>query len=144
MKRAETHENDALIIVRLRVRFLAATHLYGCVCVRLRPCAFVSVRAYSFASARIRSRPCVFVHVRACTFVCVFFVHIIKRPDASRRIVSAESGRVFGSRTFEMYYMRFIELYCVFHCFSSFMPIMVGMFIIPGFPSKLSNQVHAQ
>ena len=112
MKRVETHENDALIIVRLCIRFLAATRLYGCVCVRLRPCAFVCVRAYSFVSVRIRSRPCVsfasvHIHLRPCVRVRLRFFRA-KRPDASRCIVSAESGRVFGSRTFEMYY-RFLR-----------------------------------
>ena len=43
------------------------------------------------------------VHARTRTdaFVCV---HIIKGPDMSARIISDASGRVFGSRTFEVYY----------------------------------------
>ena len=32
-------------------------------------------------------------------------VHIIKSPDASARIISDMSGRVFRPRTFEVYYM---------------------------------------
>ena len=79
--------------------------------VRLRPCPYVCVRACTSASVPIRLRPCpyvcvralasAFVRVRASAFVCV---HIIKSPDASARIISNASGRVFRSRTFEVYY----------------------------------------
>ena len=45
--------------------------------------------------------------MRSCVRQRVFAfvrVRIIKRPDASTRMIGTASGRVFSSRTFEMYY----------------------------------------
>ena len=80
--------------------------------IRVRSCMYVCVRAHTCAFVDVRLRPCPYVCVRALAsafvrvcasvFVCV---HIIKSPDASARIISDASGRVFRSRTFEVYYI---------------------------------------
>ena len=59
------------------------------------------VRLRSFASVRLHSCPCLYVRVRESAFVRV---HIIKRPDESGCIDNDASGRVFRSKTFEMYF----------------------------------------
>ena len=61
--------------------------------IRVRSCMYVCVRAHTSAFVPLR--------LRSCVCVCV---HIIKSPDASARIISDASGRVFRSRTFEVYY----------------------------------------
>ena len=61
------------------------THTCAFVHVRLRPCPYDCIRALASA----------FVRVHASAFVCV---HIIKSPDASARIISNASGRVFRSK----------------------------------------------
>ena len=75
--------------------------------VRLRPCPYVCVRACTSASVPICLRLCPCVCIRACVCVCV---HIIKSPDASARIISDASGRVFRSKTFEVYYIQYIHV----------------------------------
>ena len=106
------------ICVHLRLREVS-----GC-CVCVRASAFSSVRPRFCVSASSSARllhaaPCISsasVHARlhpclcACVCACVrtsaiVRVHIIKRPDASGRMKSFASGRVFRSRTFEMYYI---------------------------------------
>ena len=98
----------------VRVRSLKS-HKYVCVhprtciyiCVRAHTCAFVHVRLRSCPYVCVRALASAFVHVRASVFVCI---HIIKSPDASARIISDASGRVFRSRTFEVYYTLNIHL----------------------------------
>ena len=104
----KSHNTSASVLVR------ACMSAYVHVC--LRTCMYVCVRAHTCAFVHVRLRPCpyicvrtlasAFVRVRASAFVCV---HIIKSPDASARIISDASGRVFRSRTFEVYY---ISLLC--------------------------------
>ena len=72
------------------------------VCVRAHTCAFVHVRLCPCLCVCVRALASAFVRVRASAFVCV---HMIKSPDASARIISDASGRVFRSRTFEMHYI---------------------------------------
>ena len=72
------------------------------ICVRAHTCAFVHVRLRPCPYVCVRALASAFVRVCAFVFVCV---HIIKSPDASKRIISDASGRVFHSRTFEVYYM---------------------------------------
>ena len=93
------------ICVRLRLREVSGC----CVCVRASAFSSVRPRVCSMDVHAFRLRPCMLVCVRACAFVrvrvCTYVcVHIIKRPDASGRMKSFASGRVFRSRTFEMYY----------------------------------------
>ena len=76
-------------------------HPFASVCIRLRPCVYVCIRACACESVRVRVRSCVCVRQRVFAFVRV---RIIKRPDASTRMIGTASGRVFSSRTFEMYY----------------------------------------
>ena len=71
------------------------------VCVRTHTCAFVHVRLRTCPYVCVRALASAFVRVRASAFVCV---HIIKSADASACIISDASGRVFRSRTFEVYY----------------------------------------
>ena len=85
--------------VRLNPIIRPRTCMY--VCVRAHTCAFVHVRLHPCPYVCVRALASAFVRVRASTFVCV---HIIKSPDASARIISDASGRVFRSRTFEVYY----------------------------------------
>ena len=102
------------VFVRASAFSSVRPHFRPCVRVFVRasaPCIFVCVHACSSASVHVRLRPCMLVCVRACAraFVRVralayVRVHIIKRPDASGRMKSFASGRVFRSTTFEMYY----------------------------------------
>ena len=96
------------ICVRVRSRAAACASVRPrfrpCVSVFVRasaPCIFVCVCACSSASVPVCVRSCVCACVRTSAIVRV---HIIKRPDASGRMKSFASGRVFRSRTFEMYY----------------------------------------
>ena len=79
---------------------------------RVRPCVRVFIRASTSSSARLLhafSSASVHARLRPCLCACVRMsaivrVHIIKHPDVSGRMKSFASGRVFRSRTFEMYY----------------------------------------
>ena len=72
------------------------------VCIHAHTSAFEHVRLRPYPYVCVRALASAFVRVRASAFVCV---HIIKSPDASARIISDASGRVFHSGTFEVYYI---------------------------------------
>ena len=86
----------------VRVRLLKSHNTSASVLVRACTSASVPIRVRSCMYVCVRALASAFVHVRASAFVCV---HIIKSPDASARIISDASGRVFRSRTFEVYYI---------------------------------------
>ena len=80
-------------------------------CVRSFTCVRVrSLKSHNMGTdADVHARTHTYGHGRrrTCTYEdgrgrCI---HIIKSPDASARIISDTSGRVFRSRTFEVYYM---------------------------------------
>ena len=75
-------------------------------CVRSFTCLRVRSLKSHNKSASVLVRACTSASVPIClrSCVCVRCVHLIKSPDASARIISNASGRVFRSRTFEVYY----------------------------------------
>ena len=88
--------------------------------VHSRPSSYVLVRECMSPSV---PDTCVFVRVHASAFV---YIRVIKSPDASARIISDASGRIFRSRTFETHYMFFFS-FIIFPYFlsllSSFLPL---------------------
>ena len=96
----KSHNTSASVLVRACTVYVCV-HAHTCafvhVHVRVRSCMYVCVRAHTSASVPLRLRSCVCMRLRS-------YMYVMKGPDLSARIISDASGRVFHSRTFEVYY----------------------------------------